>query len=178
MRFRRFFGALLLLPLAGSAHSQSVGQGSGQTVNGAVQGTNPGVAAGANQTISVQTPSLDPCQTQAHRYTTINISTAANTKIVTGTASKKTYVCHLFLFAAGTDNVGIVDGTGTNCATGPVGVIGGATAAAGINLAANQGWIDGNGAGAVAATATNADDLCLITSAAVQLSGVVVTAVQ
>lgn len=120
----------------------------------------------------------DPCQVNARTYTPINISTAANIKIVTGTSSKKTYLCHLFLLAAGADNIGIVEGTGTNCATGTAGVIGGATAAAGINLAANQGWVAGTGGNAVAATATNADDFCLITSAAVQVSGVAVTVQQ
>jgi hypothetical protein len=147
-------------------------------VPGAIQGTNPGVAAAANSTVSVQFPSLDPCLTQAHTYTPINISTAANTKIVPGTAAKKTYICHMFLFGAAADNVGIVEGTGTNCATGTAGVIGGATAAAGINLVANQGFVIGTGQGAIAATATAADDFCLITSAGAQVSGAAVTAQQ
>ena len=116
----------------------------------------------------------DPCSTVAHSYTPINISTAANTKIVTGTSSKKTYICHAFLYAAGADNVAVVEGTGTNCATGTAGVTGGATTGAGLNLTGNQGFVEGTGSNAIAATATAANDVCLITSAVVQLSGVVV----
>jgi hypothetical protein len=120
----------------------------------------------------------DPCQINTHTFTPINISSAANTKIVSGTASKKTYICHLYLFASAAENVGVVEGTGTNCGTGTAGVIGGSTAAAGINLAANQGWVEGAGSNAVAATATNADDFCLISSSTAQLSGVAVTVQQ
>lgn len=120
----------------------------------------------------------DPCTTVAHVFTPINISTAVNTKIVVGTSAKKTYICHLFLFAAGADNVGLVEGSGTNCATSPLGLIGGATAATGVTLIANQGWSEGSGTNAIAATTVNANDFCAITSASVQLSGVVVTVQQ
>jgi hypothetical protein len=120
----------------------------------------------------------DPCASNPHTITPINISTAANTKIVAGTASKKTYVCHLFLFSAGTQNVGIVEGSGTNCGTSTLGMIGGATAATGPNLTAQTGFVAGTGTSAVAATTVNANDFCLITSAAVQVSGVAVTVQQ
>ena len=116
----------------------------------------------------------DPCSTVAHSYTPINISTAGNTKIVTGTSAKKTYICHFREFTAGANNVALVEGTGTACATNTAGIDGGPTAATGWNLAANQGHVDGSGQNAIAATATAANDVCLITSAAVQLSGVVV----
>ena len=120
----------------------------------------------------------DPCQINAHSYWPINISSAANTKIVAGASAKKTYICHVFLYAAAADNVGIVEGSGTNCASSTLGLIGGATAATGVNLSANQGFVEGAGSHAIAASTVNANDVCLITSASSQLSGVMVTVQQ
>ena len=162
--------------IAGSAPGTA---GSASTNVITVQGIASATPIIVNQSqVGGATVVADPCQTNGRAYTPISISSAANTKIVTGTSAKKTYLCHLFLFAAAADNVAIVEGTGTNCATGTAGVIGGATTGTGINLVANQGWVAGAGGWAVAATATNADDLCLITSAASQLSGVAVTVQQ
>jgi hypothetical protein len=144
----------------------------------AIQGAAPGASVASGNTISVQNPSLDPCQTQAHAIKPINIVTAANTTIVTGTAAKKTYVCYLFLYASAAENVAIIEGSGTNCATSPLGLAGGNTAATGFLLVANQGLPFGTGANAVMASTVNANDVCLITSSTAQLSGVVVTAVQ
>lgn len=120
----------------------------------------------------------DPCQALTKTFNTINIVTAANTKIVTGTSAKKTYVCSIFLLAGAADNVAVVGGTGTNCGTTTVGLVGGATAATGLILATNSGWQGGNGVSSIFSTTVNADDFCLITSAAVQLSGVVATVQQ
>lgn len=133
-----------------------------------------GVSVGGNLTGLVG----DPCQVNAHIFTPINISTAVNTKIVAGTSAKKTYICHLFLFSAGTQNVGIVEGSGTNCGSSTLGLIGGATAATGPNLTAQTGFVEGTGGNAVAASTVNANDFCLITSAAIQLSGIAVTVQQ
>jgi hypothetical protein len=121
---------------------------------------------------------ISPCKTLAAVSTPINISTSANTKIVAGAAAMKTYICSISLFAAAIDSVGVIEGTGINCAAGRTGVIGGSTAATGINFTANQLWQAGDGGGVIAATATAGDDLCLATSAAVQLSGVIVTVQQ
>lgn len=115
----------------------------------------------------------DPCQGVTKTSTTVNMVTATTTRIVAPTAAKKTYICSIFLFAAGTDNVGIIEGTGGTCGTGTAGVIGGATAVTGLQLTAQTGFTLGNGASFVAATAGTNVDFCLITSAAVQLSGVV-----
>lgn len=130
------------------------------------------------QAIGAAGQGADACQANPHSWTPINISTAANTKIVAGVANKKTYICYIFLFSAGTQNVGIVEGSGTNCATSTLGLIGGATAATGPNLTAQTGFVQGTGQNAVAASTVNANDFCLITSAAVQLSGVAVTVQQ
>lgn len=115
----------------------------------------------------------DPCQTVAKTYTPISITTVTTTRIVAPTSAKKTYVCYLLLTSAGADNVGIVEGTGGTCGSGTAGVIGGSTAANGPNFSANGGMSIGNGGFAVASTAGTNVDLCLITSAATPLAGII-----
>ena len=114
---------------------------------------------------------VDPCTVNTPTYTPISITTATTTRIVAPTASKRTYVCSILLLSAGTDNVGVVEGTGGTCGTGTAGVIGGTTAANGLNFTAQTGVAWGNGAAAIFATAGTNVDLCLITSAAVVLAG-------
>lgn len=121
--------------------------------------------------IAGSTVVADPCQVNTPTYTPISITTATTTRIVAPTAAKRTYVCAFVLFSAGTDNVGVVEGTGGTCGTGTAGVIGGTTAANGLNLTAQTGLVYGSGDSAVFATAGTNVDLCLITSAAVVLAG-------
>ena len=118
----------------------------------------------------------DPCQTVAKTYTPI--SQTANTQLVAGTSAKKTYICSVLLIGADAENVSFVAGTGSVCATNTVAVIGGATAAAGPNMAANGGFSFGNGATALAATTVNADNLCLFQSGSGRIGGVMTTVQQ
>jgi len=115
----------------------------------------------------------DPCQRAAKTTTPISITTATTTRIVAPSASNRTYICNIFLTSAAADNVGIVEGTGGTCGSGTAGVIGGTTAANGPNFAANSGIGLGNGGFFIAATAGTNVDLCLITSAATPLAGVI-----
>ncbi|MBZ5540693.1 MAG: hypothetical protein LAN61_09265 [Acidobacteriia bacterium] len=101
------------------------------------------------------------------------ISLTANTQIITGAASKQTYVCSINLVAGAATNVAVVEGTGTTCATGIAGMAGGTTAATGWNFAANGGLTQGNGVGAIMRTATAADNVCILVSAANQVSGTI-----
>jgi hypothetical protein len=119
---------------------------------------------------------LDPCRTQANIFKPI--SQTASAQLVTGTSAKKIYICSINLVTAAANNVAMVEGTGTVCATGIAGMAGGTTAATGWNFAANGGLTQGNGMGSIMAEATNADNLCLLQSAAVQLSGVIGYVVQ
>jgi hypothetical protein len=119
---------------------------------------------------------LDPCRTQANIFKPI--SQTASAQLVTGTSAKKIYICSINLVTAAANNVAMVEGTGTVCATGIAGMAGGSTAATGWNFAANGGLPQGNGMGSIMAEATNADNLCLLQSAAVQLSGVIGYVVQ
>jgi len=105
----------------------------------------------------------------AKTYTPISIT--ANTKIISAAASKKTYVCSSHLVSASADNVALVEGTGTTCATSTAGVAGGATAATGWNLGANGGLVVGDGSAvAIGGQGTNVD-VCLFVSGATQVSG-------
>lgn len=117
---------------------------------------------------------LNACETVAQTSTPISITTATTTRIVAPTSAKKTYICYLFLTSAAADNVAIVEGTGGTCGSSTAGVIGGTTAANGPNFAANGGVALSNGGKtSVAETAGTNVDLCLITSAATPLAGVI-----
>ncbi len=111
----------------------------------------------------------DPCQQQAR--STANINLTAGGQIITGTASKQTYICSAFLVTATAQNIALVEGTGTVCATGIAGMAGGTTAATGQNWAANGGFFGGNGRAWIFKTATAADNVCLLLSGSGQTSG-------
>jgi hypothetical protein len=70
-------------------------------------------------------------------------------------------------------NIALVEGTGTVCATGTAGMAGGTTAATGWNFAANGGFVNGGGGFWVFKTATPGDNVCLCLSSTGQTSGVI-----
>ncbi len=102
-----------------------------------------------------------------------NINQIAGAQLITGVASKQTYICNLFLYSATAQNVALVEGTGVVCATGTAGLLGGATAATGQNLAANQGFVLPASTVPWRKTATAADNVCLLQSGTGQVSGVI-----
>jgi hypothetical protein len=108
--------------------------------------------------------------------TSTAVSITANTRIITGTSSKQTYICAINLIVSTADNVALVEGTGSTCGTSTAGMAGGSTAATGWNFAANSGLTLGSGTGAVVRTATAADDVCLLVSSGAQVSGSVMWA--
>jgi hypothetical protein len=113
---------------------------------------------------------LDPCKRGAKTRFTINLT--ASGQIITGTSSKKTYICDFDLVTATAQNIALVEGTGTTCATGTAGMAGGTTAGTGWNFAANGGLTKGNGDAAVfSADSANADNVCLLLSGTGQTSG-------
>ena len=107
----------------------------------------------------------------ADTYKSINISTATTTLLVTGVTGRQVRISSLHLIAAAADNAALIEGTGATCGTGTTGMAGGTTAASGYNFAANGGIAFGSGVGVVIQTATTGDSVCIVTSAAVQLSG-------
>ena len=105
----------------------------------------------------------------------VAISQTASTKLITGVAGSKIYVCHFHIVTTLANNVAIVEGTGSTCGTGTAGVAGGTTAATGWNLPANGILPLGNGAAAIMqADAASGDDVCLLQSAATQVSGTLI----
>jgi hypothetical protein len=132
-------------------------------------------AAFAQQSVKTtdgtNTAVIDPCVGQTKSYVSFNQT--ANTKIVSGTSSKKIYVCSIHLVTATAQNIAVVEGTGSTCGTGTAGVqgFGGSTAATGWNFQANGGISYGNGASSVGAEWTAADDFCLFQSSSGQVSG-------
>jgi hypothetical protein len=116
-------------------------------------------------------PVLDPCQANAGSQAVINLT--ASGQVITGTASKQTYICSIDLVSATAQNIALVEGTVTTCGTGTAGMAGGATAATGWNFAANSGLVKGTGSNWVFKTATAADNVCLLLSSTGQTSGAI-----
>lgn len=120
-------------------------------------------------------PVADPCGTLAKTYLPINISTATTTEVTPALAGASThyYVCSINIGpVAGAQNVALVDDDSDGCGSVTSGLAGGTTAGSGWNIAANGGLVLGNGASSVARTGGTNRVLCLVTSAAVQTSGV------
>src|SRR3990167_2221599 len=113
----------------------------------------------------------DPCMREAR--IPISISQTGNTQLATGTASERIFICSFHIITATAQNIALVSGTGTVCATSPSGVLGfgGATAATGWNFAANGGIQMGHSNWSYGKTDTDADNICLFQSGAGQLSG-------
>jgi hypothetical protein len=104
-------------------------------------------------------------------YKNINVSTATTTLLVTGVAGRQVRITALHMVTAAANNVALIEGTGATCGTGTAGMAGGTTAATGYNFSANGGMTEGAGLGTVVQTATAGDSVCIVTSAATQLSG-------
>lgn len=116
---------------------------------------------------------LDPCSGVAKTYIPIDIVTATTTEITAALAGASThyYICSINLVTAAANNVALVDDDTDNCASVTSGVMGGVTAGEGWTLAANGGLSLGNGFSSVARTVGTNRVLCIVTSAATQLSG-------
>ncbi len=114
----------------------------------------------------------DPCSYLAKTHLPINISTATTTEITPSLAGASTnyYVCSLMLVTNASNIVTLVDDNTDGCGSPTAGMAGGLTTA-GWTLAANGGLTFGNGQGTVFKTVTQNAVICLITSAATQLSG-------
>ncbi len=106
--------------------------------------------------------------------------TATTTLAITGVSGRHVYICSINLVTAAANNVALIAGTTTStpCDTSAAGLNGGTTAAEGWNFAANGGIAQGSGLGAIISTngptgAATGDNVCIVTSAATQLSGTI-----
>lgn len=134
------------------------------------------VALPANQSVNINQVGgtavvADPCQAIAK--TNVAVSQATSTQIITGTSSKKTYICSIMLVAGAAENIAVTAGTGSVCATGASAIIGSTTVANGLVLAANGGFSHGSGVATVASGTVNADNVCILQSGSVRVSGVI-----
>lgn len=165
-------GSITTLP-ALVASSAIVGKvGIDQTTPGTTNGVqvNAAIPAGTNV---IGFNSNDPCSQATKLGASINLT--ASGQILAGTSAKKTYICSLDIVSATAQNVALVEGTGTVCATNIFGLAGGTTAATGWNLAANSGLVKGSGNGTVyspsADSNSTAANQCLLLSGSGQTSG-------
>jgi hypothetical protein len=127
--------------------------------------------AAKNLKVNLAANALDACANNVK--TTFPISQATSTQLFAGTSAKTTYICSIVLNGSDAENISLVEGTGTVCATSIAAVIGGTTAAAGMNLAANSGFGLGNGGYTIAsASAVAADNICLLQSGSGRVAGV------
>jgi len=129
-----------------------------------------GLGSGATGGLPIAVTSCDS-------FAPVDIVTATTTLIVTGVSGRHVRICSVNLLTAGANNVALVAGTGATCATSTAGINGGVTAAEGWNFAANGGIAEGSGVGEIMSTnvpgGATGDSMCIITSAATQLSGTI-----
>lgn len=149
------------LSMSGSVRRDVLATSAGTT------GDNATINTTSNGALWVAQP--DPCSFGTKVF--VNITQTTGTQLLTGTASNRTYVCAIHLVSATAQNIALVSGTGTVCATGIAGMAGGTTAATGWNLAANGGLVIAGGNSSIAKSAANADNVCLLTSSTGQISG-------
>jgi len=117
-------------------------------------------------------------QTIANTSTTPFDNNGASTsiKLVSKVSAKKVYICGIKVGpVAGAINIAIVEGTksSTECDTGAKGLFNGATAARGDQLAANSGFVWGNGVGVLAITPDANNDVCILFSGTAQTGGTI-----
>ena len=124
-----------------------------------------GIGSGATGGLIVGVPVCDT-------FARVNVSTAATTLIITGVSGRHVRICSLSLVTAAANIVTLIEGTGATCGTGTTGMAGGTTTA-GYSFAANGGIAYGSGIGSINSTTATGDSVCIVTSAATQLSGAI-----
>lgn len=154
------------LAMAGSVRRDVPASSAGATGDNATVNTN---ALGA-----MWVSTIDPCSAVAKTHIPISISTATTTELTPSLAGASThyYVCSLDLSATGgANNVALVDDDSDECGSVTSGLAGGTSASTGWGFPAGGGIVKGNGNATVYKTGGTNRVLCLVTSAAVQLSG-------
>jgi hypothetical protein len=128
--------------------------------------------ANVNASGAVITATVDPCS-GAKTPVPINVSTATTTELTASLAgaSNHYYICSINLITAAANNVALTDDDSDGCGSVTSGLAGGTTAASGWNFGANGGITLGSGMGTVMRTNGTNRVVCLVTSAATQLSG-------
>jgi hypothetical protein len=185
MKLRNLLGAALAVALVGVAFAQTadnITPSATPSHNALNYGWNGAgwdrLQVDSSKNLKINVPAGCAGATELNTFTApISVAAAASAKIITGSAGVKIHICSLTLMVAGANNVAITEGTGGTCGTGTAGIFGGTTAATGFNFAANGGIAFGNGVGLIGRTATNNTDVCILPSAATQVSGSVTYAI-
>jgi hypothetical protein len=110
----------------------------------------------------------DPCP--GPTWTPLAVSVTANTVLVPG-QSRPIVLCGALLLSSAAETFSIVEGTGSNCGTNTLPVIGGTTAANGPSAAANGGFVEGNGGTRFARQKVAGNDLCILISGSTLIAG-------
>jgi hypothetical protein len=105
----------------------------------------------------------ETCQSQI----AINQTASQDLRTFTNTG----YLCSVFISSATAQSLNLVDGTGSLCGTSTGGILGGTTAALGLNGAANTIIQMGGDRAIIAQTTAAAHHLCLLQSGSGQVSG-------
>lgn len=116
-------------------------------------------------------PSVDVCTYSNKVNFPVSFQTTTLTQQIAASGSNKIYICSISLIASAATVFSLSGGTGSNCASNQLGILGVAGVAThGLSLAANGGITYGNGTGTVAVTAASSE-ICLVQSGSGDLSG-------
>lgn len=147
-----------------------IDSGSGSNAQLSIKAGSTPPATGDTAVVVAQSPNAAPiCDSS------INFSQTANAQLVTAAAGQKVYICGIVLVSATAQSVSLVEGTGTTCATGIAGLIGGSSAS--MALSANGGFSSVSGSPWIS-TKTAGDELCLLQSGTGNVSGTISYRVQ
>lgn len=155
------------------------------TADGDIPANEPGVAQTATELYYFNGTTLvrarqSPCLNNSLlQWFVVDIVTATTIEIVNGAGvGNHVYVCGVFLGpTGGAQNLTLVEDDTDGCASPTAGIFGGVTAAEGWNMAANGGTNISGGSIAAGRTSTTNRFVCLISSAAQQVSGTIVYAI-
>lgn len=115
----------------------------------------------------------DPCTVYPRQVKVISLT--AGGQLATALSNQTIYVCYLqFSLSAVADNVALVEGIGTVCATNTLGMAGGNSAATGWNLLANGSVTSGVITAWAFKSSVPGNNVCLLASSAAQMSGVMI----
>lgn len=113
---------------------------------------------------------VDPCQNSAK--TSLAISQATSVTLFSGATARKNYICGFAVVAPDAEKLALIEGTGTNCATSPLALLGPTAVASGMSLAANGVLVIGNGGATIAAGSNVNFNVCLLQSGSGAIGGV------
>lgn len=106
-------------------------------------------------------------QVQCTNTAIYDASTNGATKLVSGLTGKSIYICGFDFYGAGTGNVSLQEGTGTNCGTGT------STITPAFQLKTQDGIVDNPGIYTGLHTVIAGDALCINSSAGVAIQAIV-----